>query len=312
MSRIVRGVLALLFTTGVVMLGFQGNAWASRLQQAVPTVSPVVPVTSQTGLLADCAGGIVTVKSAPAGVAYRAYVVNQAELPQPLPNLPVTCAFKVLAFTGSHLGSDALVCWPILTTQAGSAYWYDGSKWVEAVAKTVDNQVCASYVPGAAPNPVYVVVVSTEPTGPQIPVTGGVAQPLAVPPAGTVVTTPLQIPVTGQTSAVGSCTWVFSAVESPPANVNYTVQFVPETDLPGPFPGLLVSCPVKVQAVTSTNLGAKTLVCWPLVPELAGFAYYYDGSKWVKTTSQIADNQVCADVVASSAPNPAFVAVFDK
>ncbi len=303
MNRILRVVLVLFFMAGIMALGSQGNVWASRLQQALPTASPVA---GQTGTLTDCAGGIVKVDSAAQGTAYRAYVVSAAELPQGLPNIPVTCAFKVKVVTSPNLGSDTRVCWPILTTQAGSAYYYDGSKWVVLAAQTGSNPLCLDYVPELAPNPVYVVVLSTEPTGPQIPVTGGDTTR----PAGTVTG---QIPVTGQTSAVGSCTWVFSSVESPPAGVDYKVQFVPETALPGKFPGLLVSCPVKVDAVTSTNLGSKTLVCWPLVPRQAGFAYYYDGSQWVKTTNSLTnDNQVCADVVAANAPNPTFVAIFDK
>ena len=315
MSKMIRVSVAFLFVAGFVALGFQGNAWASRLEQAVPTASPAA---DQTGTLTDCAGGIVKVNSAAAGVVYRAYVVSPSELPAGVPNIPVTCAFKVKVVTSPNLGSNTQVCWPILTTQAGSAYYHNGSQWVELPAQTTANQLCLDYVPGAAPNPVYVAVVSKEPTGPQIPVTGGgaILSSSGSRGDGTVKFNSqgqAVIPVTGQTSAVGSCTWVFSSVEAPPANVNYKVQFVPETALPGKFPGLLVSCPVKVDAITSTNLGSKTLVCWPLVPRKAGVAYYYDGSQWVKTTnSLINDDQVCADVVAASAPNPAFVAVFDK
>jgi len=140
---------------------------------------------------------------------------------------------------------------------------------------------------------------------------GGAGQgpELASRPQGTVVTTPLSVPLTsGQAAIVGSCATVL--VRSAPSGVSYTASVVPQADLPATLPGNLVSCAIKVQAVTSATLGAETLVCWPLLPTQAGFAYYYDGSKWVKTASQTSSNQVCANVVPSTAPNPAFVAVF--
>ncbi len=328
MDRIGRFVIVLVFVAGVLALGFQSDAWANRLTAgSISPMSGLASAPDQTAAAGDCPAGILTVKSAPSGVIYRAYGVSTAELPKPVPGPNVNCAFKIVTIKTTDLASDARVCWPILDTQAGSAYYYDGSQW-KALVPNASNESCADYVPGSAPkpalyvpksapNPVLVVLASSEPTGAAIPVTGNLVFVPGVPrprPEGTLGFVPQPpgafIPVTG---AVGDCTWVFSAVDSPPANVTYATHFVPETELPGSFPGLLVSCPVKVQAVTSTDLGSKTLVCWPYLPKQAGFAYYYDGSKWVKTTNSLTgDNQVCADMVAATAPNPAYVAVFNK
>ncbi len=141
--------------------------------------------------------------------------------------------------------------------------------------------------------------------------------PFAGRPQGTVTTGAGLIPVTGDGPVtVGSCATVW--VKSPPADVSYTASVVPESELPTPFPpgvpppASLVSCAIKIEAVTSADLGAETLVCWPLLPAQSGFAYYYDGSEWQKTTSQTSDGQVCANFVPGTAPNPAFAAVFDK
>jgi hypothetical protein len=136
------------------------------------------------------------------------------------------------------------------------------------------------------------------------------APPVAVRPAGTVNIITGLIPITGGPVTVGNCATVW--VKAPPAGVSYNASVVPESELPLELPGKLVTCAIKVEAVTSTDLGSETLVCWPLLPAQSGFAYYYDGSTWVKTTSQTSDNQVCANVVPGTAPNPAYSAVFDK
>ena len=134
--------------------------------------------------------------------------------------------------------------------------------------------------------------------------------PAAVRPAGTVLTTAALIPITGGPVTVGSCATVW--VKFPPVGVNYTASVVPESELPLVLPGKLVTCAIKIEAFTSPNLGSETLVCWPLLPAQSGFAYYFDGTKWVRTALQTSDGQVCANVVPGTAPNPAFAAVFDK
>jgi len=134
--------------------------------------------------------------------------------------------------------------------------------------------------------------------------------PAAGRPAGTVVTNTGLIPLTGGPVTVGNCATVW--VKFPPAGVSYMASVVPESELPLELPGKLVTCAIKVEAVTSTDLGSETLVCWPLLPAESGFAYYFDGSDWLKTASQTSDSQVCANVVPGTAPNPAYAAVFNK
>jgi hypothetical protein len=152
---------------------------------------------------------------------------------------------------------------------------------------------------------------------------GPSGQPAVLPmaesrPPGTVGTSPNLIPITGTGPVtVGSCATVW--VKSPPADVSYTASVVPESELPTPFPAqeppppaVVVTCAIKIEAVTSTDLGSDTLVCWPLLNTTAGFAYYWDGSAWQKAASQTSDNEVCANVVPGSGPNPAFAVVFSK
>ena len=129
-------------------------------------------------------------------------------------------------------------------------------------------------------------------------------------PAGSVNTFTGLIPITGAPITVGNCATVW--VKFPPAGVSYYASVVPESELPLELPGKLVSCAIKVEAVTNTDLGSETLVCWPLLPLQSGFAYYYGDSDWLKTASQISEGQVCANVVPSTAPNPAYAAVFDR
>jgi hypothetical protein len=142
--------------------------------------------------------------------------------------------------------------------------------------------------------------------------------PMAERPAGTVPTGAAVIPITGDGPVtVGSCATVW--VKAPPADVSYTAFVVPESELPTPFPAqepppaaVVVTCAVKIEAVTSTDLGSDTLVCWPLLDTTEGYAYYWDGSAWQRAASQTSDNQVCANVVPGSGPNPAFAVVFSK
>jgi hypothetical protein len=146
-------------------------------------------------------------------------------------------------------------------------------------------------------------------TAPARSASGPQAAPAARP-LGSVVTTTGLIPLTGGPVTVGNCATVW--VKVPPSGVSYLASVVPESELPLELPGKLVSCAIKVEAVTNADLGSETLVCWPLLPEQSGFAYYFDGSDWLKTASQTSENQVCANVVPGNAPNPAYAAVFNK
>ena len=178
MSRMIRIVVVLVFLAGVVALGMQGNAWADRLSTSVPALSasgpqadppaafrPAGTVNTITGLI-PITGGPVTVgncatvwvKFPPAGVSYFASVVPESELPLELPGKLVTCAIKIEAVTNADLGSETLVCWPLLPAQSGFAYYYDGSDWQKTVSQTSEDQVCANVVPGTAPNPAYSAV----------------------------------------------------------------------------------------------------------------------------------------------------------
>ncbi len=136
------------------------------------------------------------------------------------------------------------------------------------------------------------------------------ASPLGSRPQGTVETGDQNVPVVpGQTVTVGSCASIL--IKSAPAGVAYTASVVDETQLSKEFPGNLVSCGVQIKASPGTNLGAEAQVCFPIPPDKAGFAYYWDGTKWVKTTLEVKDNQSCV-MVPSTAGNPAFAALFDK
>jgi len=86
---------------------------------------------------------------------------------------------------------------------------------------------------------------------------------------------------------------------------------VNQAQLPTPLVGNLVSCGIKISAKFSGNLGAEAQVCFPIPPGKVGFAYYWDGTQWVKTTLPVQDNQSCVTIPAT-APNPVLTALFDQ
>ena len=128
---------------------------------------------------------------------------------------------------------------------------------------------------------------------------------------GTVPATNYVIPVTGGSGplVVGSCATV--SIDSEPPNVAYTASVVPANTLAQVLPGKVVSCGIKIEAKPSSNLGAEAQVCFPIPPSQADFAYYYDGTQWVKTTLGAQEGQSCVNV-PKTAGNPAFAALFDK
>ena len=129
-------------------------------------------------------------------------------------------------------------------------------------------------------------------------------------PQGTAETTsPVVQLVSDQLATVGSCATVL--VKSAPADVQYTASVVSGDSLAATLPGTLLSCGIKVEATPGATLGAVTEVCFPIPLDQAGFAYYWNGTTWVKTTLDPKDSQSCVDVPAS-AGNPAFAGLFDK
>lgn len=131
-------------------------------------------------------------------------------------------------------------------------------------------------------------------------------------PKGTVQTTGGVIPITGGTQiTVGSCATV--TILTPQVGVPYLASVVPADGLPTGLPGTLLSCGIKIEAKgkPSAVLGAAAQVCFPIPPTQDGFAYYWDGAQWVKTTLETAAGQSCVEIPAS-APNPAYAGLFEQ
>ena len=139
---------------------------------------------------------------------------------------------------------------------------------------------------------------------------------------GTVFTTYPVVELTSDVQAtVGSCATVL--VKHGPSGVHYTAFVVPGRTLPGPFPGLLMSCGIKIEAVPGPTLGAEVRVCFPILPWRGwnywggytgsgpGYAYDWDGANWVRTTLDTMDNQSCVDIPAKAA-NLVFAGLFDR
>jgi hypothetical protein len=148
----------------------------------------------------------------------------------------------------------------------------------------------------------------------QAPAANGLDQGLSAGarPKGTVNTGNPNVPLTvGQTATVGSCATVKLISASP--DFKYTASAVNKNEFAKDYPGNLMSCLIKIKAVPANNktLGAELLVCFPVAPTQTGFAYYWDGTQWMKTTLAVKDGQSCIDV-PTSAPNPLYVAMFDK
>jgi hypothetical protein len=142
--------------------------------------------------------------------------------------------------------------------------------------------------------------------------------PLVSRPAGTVTTGNTNVPlIVGQNVAVGSCAMVLLETAAP--NVQYTASAVDEgafsVAYPGNgFPSGLGSCLIKIDGLpvpSDKKLDATMQVCFPIPPTKNGLAYYWDGTKWVKTVLAPKDLQSCIDV-PTSAPDPLYIAMFNQ
>lgn len=130
-------------------------------------------------------------------------------------------------------------------------------------------------------------------------------------PGGTVTTGNPNVPLTvGQRVTVASCATVL--LKNGSADLQYTASATNRNDFSKDYPGNLVSCVIMVRAVPANNktTGGDLQVCFPIVPTQTGFAYYWDGTKWVKTILAVSNGHSCIDV-PNTAPNPVFVAMFD-
>ena len=150
--------------------------------------------------------------------------------------------------------------------------------------------------------------------GNQVPGANGLnpVLPAGVRPQGTVNTSNQNVPLTvGQTVTVGSSATVL--LKSAPPDLKYIASVVDQNEFSKDYPGNLTSSLIRIDAVPANNktLGAELQVCFPIAPAQAGFAYYWDGTQWVKTTLATKDSQSCTDIPAS-APNPLYTAMFDK
>ena len=128
---------------------------------------------------------------------------------------------------------------------------------------------------------------------------------------GTVETTAGFIPVTGnQKTTVGSCASVW--VIDPPEKVEYTAQVVPVADSPQEDPGNVETCVIRLDAIVNPDLGAKTQVCWSILPNPNEvFGYYWNGTSWATTPLNVEGTETCV-FVPVEAGNPAFTALFSE
>jgi hypothetical protein len=135
--------------------------------------------------------------------------------------------------------------------------------------------------------------------------------PAAARPQGTVITVPPVVDIKpGQLAIVGNCATAFTA--SAPAGVTFTATVVDSTALPGPVPGTLLSCGLRIDArPASAALGAEIQVCFPIPPTKTAVASHHDLTQWVKTTQAVTNGQSCVAVPVSD-PNPAFTALFEQ
>jgi hypothetical protein len=130
-------------------------------------------------------------------------------------------------------------------------------------------------------------------------------------PQGTVITVPPVVNITpGQLAIVGNCATAFTA--SAPAGVTFTATVVDATALPGPIPGTLLSCGVRIDAKpVLTALLAEIEVCFPIPPTKTAFAQHHDQTQWLKTTEEIKNGQSCVTLPVND-PNPTFTALFGQ
>ena len=137
-------------------------------------------------------------------------------------------------------------------------------------------------------------------------------------PAGTVTTGNTNVPlIVGQNVAVGSCAMVL--LNSGATNVQYTASAVDESAFSLAFPGngfpsRLESCLITITGTpvpSDKKLDATLQVCFPIAPTENGFAYYWDGTQWVKTTLAAKNLQSCIDI-PTTVPDPLYTAMFNK
>ncbi len=135
--------------------------------------------------------------------------------------------------------------------------------------------------------------------------------PEAPRPQGTVPLPPPTVTITpGSKAIVGSCATAF--MTSAPEGVVYTATVVDQTLLPGPFPGTLAGCGIRIDAQPiSATLGAEIQVCFPIPPTKTALAYHHDLQQWVKTAAQVQNGESCVMVPVGD-PNPAFSALFEQ
>ena len=108
---------------------------------------------------------------------------------------------------------------------------------------------------------------------------------------------------------MGSCTTVL--IETAAEGVTYTATIVSSEALPLKWPGGLMSCVVRIDAKPAISMGTDVRICFPIPPTKAGFAYYNDGSVYIKTALEPADGMSCV-IVPAAADDIVFSAMFDK
>ncbi len=135
--------------------------------------------------------------------------------------------------------------------------------------------------------------------------------PAAARPQGTVITVPTVVDIVpGSLVIVGNCATAFTT--SAPAGVTFTATVVDSTALPGPFPGTLLSCGVRIDAKpVITALLAEIEVCFPIPPTKTALAQHHDQTQWLKTTEEIKNGQSCVTLPVND-PNPTFTALFEQ
>ncbi len=160
-------------------------------------------------------------------------------------------------------------------------------------------------------------------SGQAVPTSGPVPQSLAAAgapdlglpeaprPQGTVPLPPPTVTITpGSKAIVGNCATAF--MTSAPAGVVYTATLIDQTLLPGPFPGTLASCGIRIDAQpVSATLGAEIQVCFPIPPTATALAYHHDQQQWVQTTAAVQNGESCVTVPVGD-PNPTFSALFEQ
>jgi hypothetical protein len=126
-------------------------------------------------------------------------------------------------------------------------------------------------------------------------------------PHGTVETTPTCIKTNKPGKfVIGSiATWVIQKV---PDGGTYTACVAKEKDLPRRSSGHLLSSGIIIRMNTGNSFDIVQQICYPVVPGKDGYAYYWDGSNWIKTDD--VENGVACVVVPLVSPNPTYVGMW--